>query len=235
MTWSHPNSTARLAGSLYFVMSLLMIFGYTYVPATFIVPGDATATAAKIMHGELMYRVSILASLVAQILFVGVAVTLYRLFRDVNRGLARLLVGWVGVAIAAELVTIANRLAPISFLSGADYLKVFPQAQLDALAFYSLRWGNNLGQMLTIFWGLWLFPFGILVIQSRFLPKFLGYLLLASGFGYLVTSVTFLLFPLSLGTVSKFMFPLYFGEMGVILWMMILGAKLPAAAEAATR
>jgi hypothetical protein len=46
-----------------------------------------------------------------------------------------------------------------------------------------------------IFWGLWLFPFGILVFKSGFLPRILGVLLIAACFGYLADSLTSLLLP----------------------------------------
>jgi len=79
------KATARCAGLLYIVMSTLMVFGYMYVPATFIVPGDATATARKITEGALMYRIGILNALVGQILFVYVVLALYQLFKDVDK------------------------------------------------------------------------------------------------------------------------------------------------------
>jgi uncharacterized protein DUF4386 len=54
------RKTARLAGILYFVMSILMIFSFLYAPAAFIVNGDPAATAHKIIEGEPMYRLTIL-------------------------------------------------------------------------------------------------------------------------------------------------------------------------------
>ena len=221
------KATARYAGLLYVVMSILMVFGYMYVPAKFMVPGDAAATAVKITQGELLYRGSILIALIGQILFLFVVLALYQLFKDVDRAQARLMVVLVCVGVAAELVVIANRLAPLLLLSGAGYLSAFTRLQLEALAFGFLRLGGNLGQVLTVFWGLWLFPFGILTIKSGFFPRFLGYLLFASGIGYVVTGSTFVVLPAQLHVVSRFMSPLYFGEVAIVLWLAILGAKVP--------
>ena len=81
--------------------------------------------------------------------------------------------------------------------------------------------------MVTAFWGLWLFPFGILVIKSGFFPRVLGILLLVAGFAYLMTSVTSIVLPRSLHVVSQIMMPLYFGEVPIIFWMLIRGAKAP--------
>jgi hypothetical protein len=69
-------------------------------------------------------------------------------------------------------------------LSGADFLSVFTKPQLEALAFGFLRLKNSGTLVALPFWGLWLFPFGILVIKSGFLPKVLGVLLIAAGFAY---------------------------------------------------
>ncbi len=223
------KATARFAGILYLVMSILMVFGYMYVPATFIVPGDATATARKITEGALMYRMGILNALVGQILFIVVVLTLYQLFKEVDKKQARLMVALVCVGVAAEIVNIANRMAPLVFLSGADFLSVFTKPQLDALALGFIQVGNKLGQLLTAIWGLWLFPFGILTIRSGFFPKILGFLLFASGFAYTVTCLASLVFPAHRHVVSQIMTPLYFGELGIVIWLAVMGAQVPQA------
>jgi hypothetical protein len=221
------KTTARFAGLLYVVMSILMVFSYMYLPATFIVPGDAAATARRITDAEFMYRIGILTDLAAQILFIFVVLTLYQLFKDVSRTHARLMVVLVCVGVAAEIVNLANHMAPLIFLSGADYLSVFTKPQLDALAMGSLRSGNSLGQLLLAIWGLWLFPFGILTIKSGFFPRVLGILLMVAGFAYVVSCVTAIVFPAHLALVSKVMMPLYFGELPMVIWLLVMGAKVP--------
>jgi hypothetical protein len=210
-------------------MSILMVVGFLYAPARFIVPGDAAATAHRITEGELMYRVTVLTSLVGQILFIFLVLSLYNLFRDVDKRQARLMVALVCVGAAAEIVTIADRIAPLIFLSGADYLSVFTKPQLDALAMGFLRLASNLGNLITIFWGLWLFPFGILTIKSGFFPKILGALLMVAGLGYLVSCFTFIVFPAHVHVVSQAVMPLYFGELPIIIWLLVMGAKVPKA------
>jgi hypothetical protein len=221
------KKTARLAGLLYVVMSMMMVFSYMYLPAKFLVPGDAAATARKITDATLLYRVGILTDLAAQILFIFVVLTLYQLFKDVSRPLARLMAVLVCVGVAAEIVNLANHMAPLLFLSGADYLSVFTKPQLDALAMASLRSGNNLGQLLLAIWGLWLFPFGLLTIKSGFFPRVLGILLMFAGVAYIVSCVTSIVFPASLSVVSKVMMPLYFGELPIVIWLLVMGAKEP--------
>jgi hypothetical protein len=84
-----------------------------------------------------------------------------------------------------------------------------------------------------IFWGLWLFPFGLLVFRSGFLPRFLGVWLMVNCFGYLVLSMTAFFFPAYSDTVFLFLQPVFFGELAIMLWLLIKGAKV-APVEVAT-
>ncbi len=224
---SSIRKAARLAGSLYFVMSILMVFAFMYAPRAFIVNGDPAATAHKIIEGEQMYRLTILASLVSQVLFIIVALTLYHLFRDVDMWMARLMAVLVCVGVACDLVVVANRMAPLDLLIGNDFLSVFTRPQLEALSLAFLYLGGNLSVLLTSFWGLWLIPFGILTIKSGFFPKILGILLMLAGVGYIVTCLAFFVAPAQMGVIRQIMTPLYFGEVPIILWLMVVGAKVP--------
>src|SRR4029079_17104132 len=96
------------------------------------------------------------------------------------------------------------KLAPLAILGGGEYWTTFSQSQLDTLAYGFLRISGNAGRMLTMIWGLWLFPFGLLTIRSGFFPRILGYLLMVAGAGDVITCTTFLLFSEQLGTVTAF-------------------------------
>jgi Domain of unknown function (DUF4386) len=70
------------------------------------------------------------------------------------------------------------------------------------------------------------FHFGILIHRSGFLPRILGILLIAAGFGYLADSITPLLLPSYANVVDRFAsIPLTLGEPAIILWFLIMGAK----------
>lgn len=221
------QKTARLAGLLYLVMSIIMVFGFLYAPRAFIVNGDPAATAHRIIEGERMYRITILASLVGQILFIIVALTLYQLFRDVDRWLARLMAVLVCVGVACDLVVLANRMAPLDLLIGNNFLSVFTRPQLEALSLGFLYLGGNLSVLLTSFWGLWLIPFGLLTIKSGFFPKILGILLMVAGIGYMVTCAAFFVAPAQMNLIRQIMTPLYFGEVPIIIWLLVVGARTP--------
>ena len=217
------KALARRAGLLYFLMSILMVYGYMYASKFF--AGDAATTARKIAENELFYRGTILISLVAQILFVFVVLYLYRLFRDVNAHLARLMVCLVCIGVAGEVVNAACRMAPLLLAGNSDFQSAFTESQRVTLGDGVLVLVNNLARFLTAFWGLWLIPFGILTIQSGFFPRVLGFLLMAAGLGYMVTCVAYILLPAILPTIAPIAFPLYFGELAMVLWLLVMGAK----------
>ena len=219
------KGTAHRAGTLYFVMAILMVIGYMYLPTRYSVAGDAAATARAITTHETVFRIAIVNALVSQLLFIFVVFTLYQLFKDVDRSLARIMSALVCVGVAGEMATLGLKLAPLTILDGGAYWSAFTQPQLDALAYGFLRISSGLGRMLTMVWGLWLFPFGLLTIRSGFFPKALGYLLMVAGAGYVGSCATFLLFPEEFGVINRWATPLYFGEVPIILWMMVMGAK----------
>ncbi|HET7498035.1 MAG TPA: DUF4386 domain-containing protein [Candidatus Eisenbacteria bacterium] len=227
------NATARRAGVLYFLFMIVAIVGEFLMPA-FTVPGDAAATARNITTSEFMYRIDILLGFGTLVLFLFLVVNLYQLLRDADRGQAMLMVVLVSVGVAVALANTLLRLAPLVLLNGTDYLSAFTGPQREALALGFLRLHGAGAAISMGFWGLWLFPFGILVLRSGFLPRVLGVLLMIAGSAYLVSSVTTLAMPAYKAAVTRVMMPLYFGEVPIIFWLMLKGAKVPQAALGAT-
>jgi hypothetical protein len=68
----------------------------------------------------------------------------------------------------------------------------------------------------------------ILVYRSRFLPRFLGVWLVINGFGYVTLSLMGLLLPQYQDKVFLISQPALFGELALMLWLVIKGAKPPA-------
>jgi hypothetical protein len=68
----------------------------------------------------------------------------------------------------------------------------------------------------------------MLVYRSRFLPRFLGVWLTINGFAYVIISFTGLLLPQYQDKVFSISLPALFGELAIMLWLVIKGAKPPA-------
>lgn len=216
---------ARFAGWLYLALAVTGVFNLIYVPSTLFVFGDATATAANITSSELLFRMGILSGLVSNVLFVFLVLALYRLLKEINRRQAILMMALVVISVATSFANTFNQIAALIALSGADFLSPFDKPQLDAMAYLFLRLQSHGLQIIQIFWGLWLFPFGLLIYKSRFIPKILGVLLIIAGCGYVLSSFMFLILPQYRDAVSPIITVLEAGELPIIFWLLIVGAK----------
>ena len=228
-------AAARIAGFLYLTVAVTGGFSLLYVPSL-IVPGDAAATVSNVAAHESLVRLGIMSGLICQVVFLFLVLALYRLFKGVNDTHATLMVTLVVVAVPIALLNLLNQLAVLHVVGGAGYLRVFEADQLNALVMLFLDLHSQGLLIVELLWGLWLLPLGLLVIKSRFMPRFIGVLLIVGCFGYVTDVVTRVLFPGYVAIVSPIAGASKFGELAIILWLLIKGtkARLPALAEATT-
>src|SRR5260370_3987173 len=188
--------------------------------------GDARPTAKQNAAAQTLFRLGILSDLFTATMVIFLTLALYRLFKGVDQDLARLVVilGALMVTPIYFLNTI-NDAAALLLARGADFLSAFDKPQRDALVMVFLRMHGQGILANEVFWGLWLFPLGLLVYRSRFLPRILGAWLMLNCFAYLATSVTGILWPQYEQRVSNWVFPVMFGELAIMLWLIFMGAK----------
>jgi hypothetical protein len=215
---------ARFAGLLYLLACLPAPFALIYVPGALIVPGDAAATADRVRTSETLLRLGIAAELINAIAFIFVVFALYRLFKGVNKRHAAIMVTLFVVSVPISFLNVLNDIAALILVRGANFLSVFDKGQLDALVYLFLRLHSQGLLVAQIFWGLWLFPFGILAIRSGFIPRAVGVLVMIAGSGYVFNSFTSLLLPRYANVAGQIGLALEFCELSV-LWLLIWGAK----------
>jgi len=223
---SSTQKQARVAGFLYLLLALSAPIGLLYVPGKLIVSGNATATADNVRASEWLLRLGIASELIHQIIGVFLVLALYRLFKAVNEAHARQVV-ILGALVSSPIVfvNVLNEIAALILVKGANFLSVFEKPQLDALAYLFLRLHGQGIVVASIFWGLWLFPFGMLVIRSGFIPRVFGVLLLIAGFAYLASSFATLVLPQYAPLVAQVALPLEVAELPIVFWLLIWGAK----------
>ena len=223
----HPTAkAARVAGAIYLLLVVTAPFSLMYVPSKLIVRANASVTASNILAHEMLFRFSIVADLISTVIFICLGIALYRLLNEVNRTQASLMMGFVLVSSAVGFMNVLNNIAALILFRGGDFLAVFQKPQLESLGMLFLRLHDHGIIIDEIFWGLWLLPFGALVMRSRFLPRILGAWLILNGFAYVALSLTGLLLPQYQGAVYHFIFPILFGEMAIMLWLLIKGARM---------
>ena len=223
------NSTkkaARLAGVLYLINGVTGYFSIIYVPTKLIVSGNAAATASNILASPGLFRLGIASELICVAEYIFLLWVLYRLLIGVNKTLAVLMMMFAVVSLPVQFLNVLNNVAALALLRGADFLSAVGQSQREAFAMLFLNLhGQAIGLAETL-WAFTMFPFGLLVYRSGFLPRFVGVLLIAAGFGYLAQSLGPYVVPSYETLVNRIAnIPTALGEPAIILWLLIIGAK----------
>jgi hypothetical protein len=216
---------ARVAGLWYLLLGITAPIGLVYVPSKLIVSGNPAATIDNLRASDSLLRVGIGSELIHQVIGIFLVLALYRLFKAVNEKYAVLMVIFSLLSVPIMFLNVLNDIAALVLVSGADFLSVFEKHQLDAQAYLFVRLHSQGIIVAAIFWGLWLFPFGILIIRSGFIPRVLGVLLFIAGSAYLASSFTTLLLPRYAPLVNQFAMILEVAELPIIFWLLIWGAK----------
>ena len=219
---------------LYVLVSIVGFFAMGYVPDKLIVHGNAAATANDIAAHETLFRLGIAAELVGQAGFMFVALALYDLLKGINRRHALLMVILIVVSVPIAFLNELNSIAALTLVRGADFLAILDKPQRDTLAMLFLKLHGQGFVVSELFWGLWLFPLGLLVYRSRFLPRFLGVWLGLAGFAWVILSLTGILLPQYQDKVNTYLQPAIVGEIAWMLWLLIRGARPQAVGATAS-
>jgi hypothetical protein len=223
------KKTARLAAILFSLAAVTGGFYLSYLRSSVIVPGDAAATVANITSSEFTFRAAIVSNLFSQVFMFFFGLTLFRLFKEVHKTLATVILISIMMTVGIAVVNTLNHFGALLVLSQAEYLKAFSPEQLNAMAMIFLRLANSVGQgLLEIFWTPYFFSWGLLVIKSKCMPKILGVLLMVMSVGYAVNVFEKFLLPqfhplmftrlaMSLGAL---------GGIPTFLWLLIKGVNV---------
>lgn len=222
------KKSARIAGAIYLSLVLVAPFAMIYVPGKLIVHGNAAATADSILAHETMFRLAIFGDLIGHVIFICLGIALYRLLSCVNKTWAMLMVALVLVSAAVGFLNTLNNIAALILFRGGEFLDVVDKVQRDALGFLFLRLHNQGEFINEIFWGVWLFPFGLLVFKSGFLPRILGIWLIIACFAWVALSITAQFFPNQYNTAFAWLQPAFLAEMAMMLYFLIRGANAKA-------
>jgi len=221
------RSTARMAGLLYLVVVLTGIFSLMYVPFKLIVTENPSQTFHNLVSSETLFRFGIVSGLICYSFFLFLPVVLYKLLKPVNENYAKLMVLLAAVSVPISFINIQNKFAVLSLIKASDYLDGFSTEQIQSQVLFYLDQYDNGILIVSIFWGLWLLPFGYLVFKSGILPKILGVLLMLGCFSYLINFFGHSLIPdySKMGISSYISLPASLGEIGTCLWLLIMGAR----------
>jgi hypothetical protein len=223
------HNPGRVAGFWYLLLIVIGPLRLIYIPSKLFVEGNAAATVSNIAAHEWLFRFGIVSDLICGVILIFLVLAFYRLFKGVDQHLAMQVVIFGGVMPALIMfVGVVSDAAALMIVRGGDFLSVFDTSQRDALAMLFLKLRDHQNTAAEILWGVWLLPLAVLVYRSRFLPRFLGVWLALGGLAYVTLSLTGELLPQYQDKVFTYAQPAFLGELAIMLWLVIKGARPPA-------
>jgi hypothetical protein len=217
--------TARIAGVLYLLITVLSIPVHFYIPGQLIVLGDAATTANKIMASEGLFRMGIGAELILLLTEIVLSVLLYVLLKPVNKTLS--LIAMVSRLTMTTIhgVNLLTHFIVLLLFSGAAYLTVFEPAQLNAVGMVFLdayNYGFTIG---IVFLFLHALTLGYLILKSGYFPGILGVLFMIASLGYLIDSFSYVLIANYKTGPVYLALPIAIAEIAFPLWLLIKGVN----------
>jgi hypothetical protein len=213
---------ARTAGVLYLLYMIASIVANLFGKFVFV---EAPVTIQHILTQAFQFRVGFVINLFSVVLFLLAAWALYVLFRPVNKDLALLFLLFNVAGFVVWLFSSLCLFACLLIVNGTEWTGAFQPDQLQALAVFFFKLYKNGAYMAQVPYGVWLFPLGYLALQSKFLPKILGLLLIADGICQFVYVCQRFIFP-DLGIIAYPCLVISFlAEVSLALWLAVKAVK----------
>ncbi|MHA2251886.1 MAG: DUF4386 domain-containing protein [Candidatus Kariarchaeaceae archaeon] len=211
----------RKAGFWYLGIIVFGVFA-ELTRLTFIDDGDAVETASNIRDDKVLYSLSIVSDLVAIACYIMTALVLYRLFAPVNEHNARLMLFFTAMSATILNLNLLNQFAPLMLLNDTD---AYSTLDLDMWIYFFIELHTAGYYMAQLFFGLWLLPLGLLIIESEYLPKVIGYLLIVAAVAHLIDLFVYIVLPDLFSTTNMILAVFtVVGEFTFAFYILIKGA-----------
>jgi hypothetical protein len=227
VTGSSPKRLARTAGALYLPVAVLGGWAHGYVRTTVHVPGDAAATANNVVEHASLVRYGVVADLAQATLMLFVVLALYKLLQHAGRPVARAMVVLVIVSTAITSLNMVNQLGAVLVATDVSYAAGFGADGSDALVLLLLDLQRHGYLIAQIFFGLWLFPLGLLAYRSKMFPRLIGIGLMVGAVAYLMDVPLQFLAPDLADTLSPVvLIPLVIAaEVSMLVYLLVKGVR----------
>jgi hypothetical protein len=220
-----PIRTARTTGLLYLGLAVASALGFLLLRPRLFDADHPAATLANIVRHEPLARAEVGFELLVVLTQALVAVWFYRLFRGTRPVAA-------GAVAAFGLVNAVAVLVSAAMLGTAVQVAVRPIGDPAATVQLLYLTSGNLWAAAGLFFGLWLVPMGSCVLGSGWMPRPLGWLLVAGGVGYVLSVFVGYLVPGAAAVANALTVPATAGELWMIGYLLIRGARPGAVDEA---
>ena len=217
------NTSAKTAGLLYLLIAVCGGFAFFAGYENLMVISDAVKTVNNIMQSEGVFRLGIIGDALLILGEIVLTVLLYLIFKPVDKTVS-LIAASARLAMTAMIgMNLLNKLIVLHLLGEPEYLAVFEQAQLYALAMVILKAYGYGSLIWGVFFGLHLALIGYLILKSNFIPRILGALFVFASFGYLVYSFCLFGLPQYDQLYKLIIFSTIPAELSLALWLLFKG------------
>jgi hypothetical protein len=216
------SGMARVTGGLYlgFILASVLADALAHIGL-----GEAQQVYQAVVTNAWTFRLGLVVALISAFLFLMAAWGLYVLLRPVNKDLALLFLLLNTVGVAIQCASMFPLISALLQRDGASHMQAYSAAQLEGLAYLSIDVYKMGFLTAQLFFGTWLFPLGYLVYRSRFLPRFLGVLLMLDGIAVLIWFFQALLWPAYPAIHYPGLVVSFIAEVGLALWLLVKGVK----------
>ncbi len=223
---------ARSAGILYGLDALIASTAFLFDPGKFASATRMAGAAEHILAAQPAIRLDMLSEATYQTVEVFLAIQLYRLLKPASAGLAWQMLALALIPIPIVFFNLMEEVAALMFAGDRFAAAAFSAPQRDAVAGLLIRLHAQGLDVAGIFWGLWLFPLGLLIVRCGFIPRIFGVFSIVGGVGWLLGSGASLIMPGLVAdwvaaSCSRIAMLLEIGEVPTILWLLIWGARAP--------
>jgi hypothetical protein len=207
-------------------------FGYLLMPVgiaefsiwpKMVIYGDIERTIKNIAAHPRLFAVAILCYFTGFAMDIVIAWALYFLLAPVNRALSLLTAWFRLIYTAMAFVATLNLFDAERLLMKPEYGIAFGSSALHAqvkLLLDSYHW--NWAVSLTIF-AIHLVLLGYLIMRSEYIPRWIGFLIVIDGLGWMVSTLQPYFYP---SAPLGWIFITYFGEFVLMFWLLIRGWKI---------
>jgi hypothetical protein len=184
------KSQVRIIGLLYLAVIIFAGFSQGYVRGTFVISGNAVATANNIIENATLFRLGLTTDLIAFLLDAVISVMLYQMFKPFNKNLAMVSAALRLIAHPAiGSLNLLNHFMAFHVLGDTSYLGAFEPDQLQSMSMLFMDAHRNGYLIAGGFFGIHCFLLGILIYKSNIFPKIFGGFMIGAALGYLLETL----------------------------------------------
>ncbi|TLF47212.1 DUF4386 domain-containing protein [Maribacter aurantiacus] len=211
---------ARTTGIWYLMMAITGILGFMVFHSQIFVSGNPEQTLSNLVALESTARIRLLLEFAIVLSQALTAVWFFKLFKDNYEWEAWTLGIW-GMVNAIAIMISAISIASAIGIANSDMSITEDKVLLIQILQHMISNAWGIG---GLFFGLWLFPMGYIVIKSKRLPIWLGRVLILGGIGYLISTV--IRYAGIDFSFNRFlMLPATIGEFWMIGYLLIFGIR----------